>query len=359
MARPTVSAAARIQRWLKELKAEDPAAHAQATGPRGVIVGLSGGADSLALTSGAVRAGLTVHAIIVDHQLQEGSARVAERAAEQARELGVASARVVTVAVNGAGEGPARTARYSALGREAAGRGVLVAHTATDDAEGFLVALSRGSGADALAGMRPFARRHPVVTAGAAWIGRPLLGATRADTEAECELVGVDFWEDPHNYSRDYLRSRVRQELLPVMEEILGTHVRGNLARSARLLREDARALDTVARQIIDGCAEACEGGLVASLSIEELGKHPAALRKRAYKHWLAPVAGPLTNAHIEAIDTLVANWRGQGPVAVPWPEDSPTMNTDRRTSHRLVVRRSDQHLRIDEKLRQPYSEGR
>lgn len=358
---PTVSAAARVKRWLKALQREDPAAYAQATDTHtGVVVGLSGGADSLALTIGAVRAGLTVHAVVVDHQLQEGSAQVAQRAAEQAMHIGAATSRVMTVQVQGTAEGPAREARYEALGRAAQGRGVLVAHTATDDAEGFLVALSRGSGTDALAGMRPLARRHPVVVSGAAWIGRPLLDAIRSDTEAECTLAGLEYWNDPHNYSQDYVRSRVRQELLPAMESILGTRVRENLSRSARLLRDDAQTLDDAAQKILQACAkDGGSGGLVASLQIRELEQHTAALRRRVYKHWLDNVAGSLTNAHIQAIDSLVANWRGQGPVSVPWPVDSPTMNTDRRTSHRLVVRRKDQHLQLDDQQRHPDSEGR
>lgn len=348
---------------MEQLRVEDPSAYGDLANG-GVVVGLSGGADSLALTVGAVRAGLSVHAVVVDHGLQEGSDRVAATAAGQARELG-ATAEVVRVHVVGEGEGPAREARYEALGRIADGRPVLVAHTASDDAEGFLVALSRGSGTHSLAGMRSVSRRHhPAITAGAGWIGRPLLAATRADTEAECTSSGLTWWEDPHNYSQDFVRSRVRQELLPLMEDILGGAVRDNLARSARMLRDDADALDALALDALEECTaedggEAQGLGRVASLKIKKVATYSPAVRRRIYKHWLGQVAGPLTATHIHAIDALVAQWRGQGAVSVPWGQHWPTMNEDRRTSHRLVVRRVEKTLTIDHQLRQPYSEGR
>ncbi|MBC2681302.1 tRNA lysidine(34) synthetase TilS [Corynebacterium sp. 4HC-13] len=417
--RSAVSAASHVRRWMDHLRANYPSAYRDLATPsweprrgtnsgsgnaeqdmsgiKSVVVGLSGGADSLALTIGAVRAGLSVHAVVVDHGLQEGSDRVAHNAAEQARKIGVAEADVVRVHVPGAGEGPAREARYKALGSIAAGRPLLVAHTANDDAEGFLVALSRGSGTQSLAGMRSVSLRHPAVTCGAAWVGRPLLAASRADTEAECLRSGLTWWEDPHNYSQQYLRSRVRQELLPVMEEILGSSVRGNLARSARMLREDADALDAWAVEALSACtiededhpdnsgedgamrlkdtvaqpqgkampldevARLDEGTKAQArmLAVERLATYHSAVRYRVYKHWLSKLAGPLTASHIHAIDALVVRWRGQGAVSVPWAQHCPTMNEDRRASHRLVVRRVGKTLIIDHLLRQPYSEGR
>jgi len=156
----------------------------------GVAVGLSGGSDSLALVHGLLRCGVKVHAVVVDHQLQEGSAQVARQASEVALSLG-ATAEIRTVEVEGPGEGPARQARYAALGAAADGRPLLVAHTADDDAEGMLIGLVRGSGAEAIAGMRSVHTDHVAVTAGAAWLGRPLLNCTREETEAECRAAGL------------------------------------------------------------------------------------------------------------------------------------------------------------------------
>lgn len=349
------TATAHVRVWLENLAMEHPHIHARLTDPhdpQSVVVGLSGGADSLALTHAAVRAGLNTHAVIVDHQLQDGSRAIAERAAAQAEQVG-ATAEIVTVNVEGAGEGPARHARYRALGQAASGRGVLVAHTATDDAEGFLVSLARGSGVDTLAGMRPLAFAHPAVQAGASWLGRPLLHATRQDTERDCAHAGLNYWQDPHNFSADYLRSRVRQDLMPHLVDVLGSAVTDNLARSARLLRDDATALNSLAESTLKDVTVSGEGEELASerttkLDCTILSEQLPAIRRRVYRLWLAEHAGPLNSVHIEGIDALVIAWRGQGPVAVPWPPHWHTMNEARRTTQRLVVRRRSKHLQLD-----------
>lgn len=298
-----------------------------------VVCGVSGGGDSLALAAACVHAGLAVTTVTVDHGLQDGSAQVADDAARTCTELG-ATARTVRVQVTGAGEAGARAARYRALGECADGRPVLVAHTADDDAEGLLLALARGSGTGSLAGLREVSDEHPVVAAGAGWLGRPLLHARRADTVGSCAELGLAVWHDPHNTSSEVLRSRVRHELLPLAREILGAHVGDALARSARMLREDADLLDGQARRLLgDAPGDPGVGG-AGSLPVDAVAGCPAPVRRRVLRQWLGPWVGPLTSRHLEAVDALVADWHGQGAVAVPCPAS--TMGGTRR----LVVRR-------------------
>jgi len=114
-----------------------------------VAVGLSGGADSLALMAALVAEGHDVLALCVDHGLQDGSRAQAERAAEQARKLG-ARARVLNVEAGAMGqksmEAAARVARYRALAAACAAEEleVAVAHTADDQAETLLLGALRG-----------------------------------------------------------------------------------------------------------------------------------------------------------------------------------------------------------------------
>ena len=114
-----MSVQSQIRAWLRELETSPEFAARAEQVRAGVAVGLSGGADSLALVHGLLRCGVKVHAVVVDHQLQEGSAQVARQAADTARSLG-AAAEIRTVEVEGPGEGPARQARYEVLGVAAA-----------------------------------------------------------------------------------------------------------------------------------------------------------------------------------------------------------------------------------------------
>ena len=142
----------------------------QAGYPDHVVVACSGGPDSLALASVAAyfaRRGhvdghpVTVGAVVVDHQLQDGSGQVAARTAQVLTELGLAPVEVRTVTVASAGMGPeaaAREARHAALEAAAAAQGasaILLGHTLDDQAEQVLLGLARGSGTRSLAGMAP------------------------------------------------------------------------------------------------------------------------------------------------------------------------------------------------------------
>ncbi|TSD63706.1 tRNA lysidine(34) synthetase TilS [Aeromicrobium piscarium] len=275
--------------------------------PRPVIVALSGGADSLALTAAtafvAERMARPLRAVVIDHGLQEASIEAARVAASAAHSLGVA-AEVIEVEVAPADprgmEAAAREARYAALGRAAADDDaqVLLAHTLDDQAETVLLGLGRGSGARSLAGMS--GRRGRLV--------RPLLPLRRADTERICRAHGLDWWSDPHNADARLRRARVRHELLPLMEEILGGGVAQALARTADLLRADADALDAAADDAMTDGIEA--------LTVLAPAVRSRVLRRAALAAGARP--GELTAAHVGEIDALVTRWHGQRRVELP-----------------------------------------
>jgi tRNA(Ile)-lysidine synthase len=282
-----------------------------------VLVACSGGADSLALAAAvafeAPRAGLTAGAVIVDHDLQEGSRAVAQRAAGQCHSLGLDPVEVVRVQVAGVGSGPesrARDARYQAFAdavQRVGAVAVLLGHTRDDQAEQVLLGLARGSGARSLSGMP--ARRGPYV--------RPLLGVPRSTTVAACHAAGLAAWVDPHNSDPAYGRVRARA-LLPILETELGAGTVAALARSADLLREDADALDDLAAQALSRLRELGPGQIIAAEALLRLRK---AIRTRVWR-LLAIEAGcppgALIATHIDALDTLVTCWRGQGPIDLP-----------------------------------------
>jgi tRNA(Ile)-lysidine synthase len=276
-----------------------------------LVVACSGGADSLALAAAAVvvaqRRSLPLSAAVVDHGLQSASAEVAAGAAARLEALGIDDVRVLSVSVGDTGglEGAAREARYTALRAEAARTGatVLLGHTLDDQAETVLLGLTRGSGTRSLAGMAT--RVGPFL--------RPLLGQTRAVTEAVCLELGMTPWHDPHNADPAFARSRVRHRVLPVLEAELGPGVAAALARTAELARHDADLLDRLA-------AEARPGVLVdGGLDCAGLADLPRALRGRIIRDWLGVEgAGDIGLAHVVAVESLVVDWHGQGPIDVP-----------------------------------------
>src|ERR1700731_3522423 len=266
-------------------------------------VALSGGPDSLALT-GVAAALLPTTALIVDHGLQAGSAAIASAAQRQAEELGCVDAQVLCVQVgaDGGPEGAARNARYRALEAARRDRPVLLAHTLDDQAETVLLGLGRGSGARSIAGMRPY---DPP------WC-RPLLGVRRSVTHAACAELGLTAWQDPHNADRRFTRTRLRHEVLPLLEEVLGGGVAEALARTATALREDTELIDSLAAQALPGVRAG------SGLQARGLAALPDPVRRGVIRGWLRGGGETgLTDKQIRGVDTLVTAWRGQGGVAV------------------------------------------
>lgn len=212
-----------------------------------ILVGCSGGPDSLALAAVcaffARRGEVRVGAVVVDHQMQDGSGQVAQNTAAQLRGLGLEPVLVRTVDLKHDGVGPeaaARAARFEALEATALEVGaahVLLGHTLDDQAESVLLGLARGSGTRSLAGMRE--RRGSYL--------RPFLGLRREETLAICDALELEPWHDPSNQDPAYLRVRVRNNVIPFLVDELGPGIAESLARSASILGHDADFLDELA----------------------------------------------------------------------------------------------------------------
>ncbi|RRD04566.1 tRNA lysidine(34) synthetase TilS [Arachnia propionica] len=269
-----------------------------------VVVGVSGGADSMALALGAAwagsRCGASVRAVVVDHGLQPGSAEVAARVVARLEEAGiVAEMRTTHVSDIGGVEAAARAARLTVLSE--AGHPVLLGHTLDDQAETVLLGLLRGSGIRSLAGM---ARRRGLFL-------RPLLEVRRSETEAACREWGIEWWEDPMNRDRRFARVRARSAVALLSEE-LGRDVAVALARSAELARVDADHLDEVADQARTVVARG------QALDVAATALLPEAVRGRVLRDWLRTVGAGAERAHVAQVERLLSAWRGQGPVQVP-----------------------------------------
>jgi tRNA(Ile)-lysidine synthase len=277
------------------------------------LVAVSGGADSLALAYALKKESeplaLQAIAVTIDHQLQSQSTAVAEKTSEQLRSFGYTEVLIekVDVSTESGIEAGARDARYQALSSIAkklnAAR-VFLGHTRDDQAETVLLGLARGSGTRSLSGM---AIENGIYL-------RPLLAITREQTEKACKEIDVEYWNDPHNINAEFSRVRVREEVLPIMEEKLGPGIAAALARSARLLRDDADALDDIATSAMDSMN-------LADLDATALAELPRAIRSRILRSAIYAAGAPtgsISAEHVAAIEALVTSWHGQGALSLP-----------------------------------------
>lgn len=392
--------------------------------PDGVILAVSGGADSLALAVCALdqahRLEIPAKCVTVDHGLRAESSAEAEMVVSWLRGLG-AEAQIwrepgrrdgfgagdsVSALQNvsghseanllvredelakdetnirdtlrkGAGvEGGARELRYRLLRlaarefqRELLESGqsrlpvvhVLTGHTQDDQAETVLLRLGRGVSAASLAAMRELS----LLEAPAVYLGRPLLGIRRQQTAVCCKALGLTPIDDPTNYAagpwrradgKALPRAAIREQVLPTLEEALGQDPVPALARLAGRLAEDEQALAAAAMELLaaalvppahlggsmagkdDSPAQSSDSPVLSfsvstppqstsaaalsqHLSVTVLAEAPKAVRMRAYRQFLAErgvSGGSLQGSQLEAIDSLVVDWHGQGAVSLP-----------------------------------------
>ncbi len=304
-----------------------------------IMVACSGGRDSMALAAVSAKVcaswGLRCGAVIIDHQLQSGSAQVARDAAARCVDLGLDPVRVCAIEVpsaKGLGvEAVARQARYDAIVRvcdELNVGAVLLAHTKNDQAETVIMGLLRSAGLDAIAGMEPAFERDGTLFL------RPWLNVTREETTGICEDLQLQWWDDPtngpdirtsvdsvvsegdgtmdgHELPSTYpLRSRVRHDLMPYIERFSGSDVIDRLSIGARLAQDDRRYLDAMARRTIDEAVTF--GDDVIEMDARRMLKQDVAIRRRVIAHALAQAGIDCSARQVEGIDALIADWHGQ-----------------------------------------------
>jgi tRNA(Ile)-lysidine synthase len=277
------------------------------------IVAVSGGADSLALAytlfKEAPELAITLIAVTIDHQLQSGSGDQAKKVQEQLKAIGYQEVIIekVLVAEKSGIEADARTARYAALDAIANAHGatqIFLGHTRDDQAETVLLGLARGSGTRSLSGMAIINGKY----------ARPFLQLTRAQTVAACIAAEITPWNDPHNVNEKFSRVRVRNKVMPVMEEEIGPGIAAALARSAAILRDDADALDEMAQAVISRVD-------LSDLDCAALAELPRAIRSRVLRAAIYAAGAPsgsVSADHLSGVEAMVTSWRGQGESSLP-----------------------------------------
>jgi len=294
-----------------------------------LAVGLSGGADSVALLRAlAARSGelgLVLSAAHLHHGLRGDEADADEAfccALAEGLGLPFYSLRVDLAAEAQAAAGKAgetleeagRRVRYRWF-RELMAAGtvdaVATAHTLDDQAETVLAKFLRGAWTEGLGGI------HPVMEFAEGRIVRPLLGTTRAEIEAYLGELGQGWREDSSNRHLTFTRNRIRHELLPVLEG-WNPRLREHMAQMAELARDEElwweAELARIAPQMllpgkpVRGGGRAGGDGL--SIEVSRLGELAVAMQRRLLRHAAGQLGAAPDFRSTEALRTLALEGR-------------------------------------------------
>jgi tRNA(Ile)-lysidine synthase len=296
-----------------------------------LAVGLSGGADSVALVRDLARRsrelGLVLHAVHLHHGLRGAEAdNDLAFARDLADSLGLPfhEKRIDTAAeaqpdsATGKAaetiEEAARRLRYRWFRQLMSARevdAVATAHTLDDQAETVLAKFLRGAWTEGLSGI------HPVVTFPEGRILRPLLATSRTQVEAYLRELGQSWCEDSSNRHLTYTRNRIRHELLPLLEN-WNPRLRAHLAQMAELARDEEAwwqsELARLAPQLILPGRPVRGGGRAASeglaIDVTRLTALVPALQRRLLRHAAEQLGTAPDFAATEALRTLALSGR-------------------------------------------------
>ncbi|MFH1970352.1 MAG: tRNA lysidine(34) synthetase TilS [Verrucomicrobiota bacterium] len=289
-----------------------------------ILVGVSGGADSVALLAVLRRLApawkLRLTVAHLNHGIR-GPAAAADAAfvADLARrwKLEFIGGRVnVPVQARRRGislEMAGRKARYGFFAEAARAHhcdAVATAHTADDQAETILLNLARGAGAAGLAGI-PYIGRH-----GALNVVRPLRDVGRKSVERFLARGRLAWREDATNANPAFLRNRVRHEVLPFLEERLNPGIRLALLRASNILTSENEWLEMLTDRLFAECR-----GVEAGLDANRLAGFPVAARRRVLRRWLETGGFDMEMLSfdvIERLDNLVTDRRGGRAMTLP-----------------------------------------
>src|SRR5882724_654803 len=279
-----------------------------------LLVGVSGGADSVALLSILVELGWRPHVCHLNHQLRgadsDGDAEFVRQLATQYGLPGTIEA--CTVAPD---EDSARRARQEFFGRVAEGRGIkklVLAHTADDQVETFLLRLLRGAGVPGLVGIWPERQL------GMLRVIRPLLKVRRVEIMEYLAAKKLSYREDKSNADTRFTRNRIRHELLPLLEREYNPAIRDVLLNTAEILRdEDFYLLHHVAQRFY---MAACQNDAV---NVKTLANYPTAIQRRLLRFWLGGDSENGPRFTFEQIEAVRYAALGDSPsAAIDLPDD-------------------------------------
>lgn len=281
-----------------------------------VLVGLSGGADSVALLCilqdmAKANPFMRIAAVHVNHMLRENALRDEAFSRElcREREIPFFAERVDVAEVSRREhrslEDAGRQERYRIFQkyrRELCCDVIATAHHKDDAVETVLFRLLRGCGPEGLKGICPV-REDGVI--------RPLLGVSRAEILDYLNQIGQTYVTDETNFSCDYTRNRIRSELIPYLAEKYNPEIQEALLRLSMLAAEDCACLEKRAEARFAAVCTA-EDNRVCFSKKELLQEEPAIRSRLIQKAYYRLTGERLAYHSVKAAERLLFNQTGK-----------------------------------------------
>ena len=285
-----------------------------------VLVGVSGGIDSLVLLyclhALQHQLNCSLHVAHLDHGFRPDSAADAEFVRGQADRLNlpISTAKIDVPHLMRkqklSAEAAARNARYQFyedVSERIDAAKIALGHHKDDQAETFLMHLLRGAGSTGLKGMLPVRDGRFI---------RPLLTFSRGEIEEFAAELGLEPRQDSTNLEVNYLRNRIRLELMPLLEESYNSNLQNTLNQTAELLRAESDYLEAVAREAFEACRVKPDSPDAVVLDCSLFLQNHLALRRHILRLAVAEISGEMRDFYYNHFEVILKLIEGESPNA-------------------------------------------
>lgn len=275
-----------------------------------IVVGVSGGPDSLCTLDVLERCGYKPVVAHFNHQLRpeaEAESEIIRQLAENRKLPFIKGTDDVAARAEKRHESleeAARNARYHFLfasAKSVAAQAVAVGHSADDQAETVLMHLLRGAGMDGLSGME--IRALPNAWSEKIPLVRPLLGVWRAQIMEYCQEQGFDPIIDATNEDQTFFRNRLRHELLPILESY-NPSIRKVLWRTAEVLQGDKKLVNQAADTAWQECLVS-EGSNYVVIDPQRASQQPLSVQRHLIRRAIGSLRPGLRDIGFAAIEQV------------------------------------------------------
>ncbi len=278
-----------------------------------VVVGVSGGADSMCLLSVLLELGVKVYVVHINHMLRGIDAdNDMEYVESFCASKGIkcftfsydveAKAKIDKISCEEAG----RNVRYEAFHKvmeETGSHKIAVAHNAGDNAETILHNLFRGTGVKGMVGIPP--KRDEII--------RPLLCVSRLEIEEYLKSKNIKYCNDVTNSQDVYTRNKIRNTIIPYVTENINANAVNHINMTGELLGEISEYIESESERIYEDIAE-CEEEKIKIDADKFIVQHKV-IQRYIVKKAINNVANSLkdiTYIHIDSVLSLFENEVGK-----------------------------------------------